>query len=301
MNELLQTTKEITDYKEMEMLMKYCEIISKAPAYAAMGGMPGIFALVMTARELGIGPMAALNGGMYLIPPKIDRDGKPMGHPTIMMAAKTMSMMILRAGHSIEAVTVSATKVTLRGTRCDTGKSLEVTMTSDDARTAHLSHDAFGKPKLFSAWFKNPEDMLWKTCVSKLSRRLFTDVIGNCYEPSEFSESRNEGSDNSDLTATKTQKRLSGKKISSKKLDDSREDVLTLELNESREKFCERLSIPLKIDDNENEIAAFIKRGARRRSISYDEMIDYCKENEANFMASFKDFQEKTAHNKDVS
>ena len=52
MNELLQTTKEITDYKEMEMLMKYCEIISKAPAYAAMGGMPGIGSIMGAAGWL---------------------------------------------------------------------------------------------------------------------------------------------------------------------------------------------------------------------------------------------------------
>src|SRR5690606_7669992 len=111
------------------------------------------------------------------------------GPPQIMMSARTMNMMILKNGHKIEEIENVPGKVTLKGSRSDNGVSMTVSMTADMAKTAGLSHDIYGKPKMWSVWFKNMDDMLWKTCLSKIARRLFADVIGNAYEPAEFAES----------------------------------------------------------------------------------------------------------------
>ena len=301
MNEVTNFESNLPSHNEMEMLIKYCELISKAPAYAAMGGMPGIFALVMTARELGIGPMTALNGGMYLIPPAIDKEGRPKGSPNIMMAAKTMSMMILKSGHKIEPIEVSSEKVSLKGTRSDTGVSFSVTMTMKDAQTAQLSHDMYGKPKLWSPWFKNPEDMLWKTCVAKLGRRMFTDVIGNAYEPAEFeSKQEKQGCENASSPASeKKPKKLTGKKIVNAIGNIDQSETLQLEcaITETKDQFIKRIVASECADENDCTLLDFMANNAKRRSMTKDEMTEYCMKNEENFLTSYRNHKSKIASN----
>lgn len=273
MNELIMKN-DLIDMKEMEMLMKYCEIMSQAPAYQAMGGMPGVFALVMSARELGIGPMAALNGGMYLIPAGIDKDGKPKGSATIMMSARTMSMMIWKAGHKIEEIEANDRTVTLKGTRADNGVSMTVTMTMEKAKQAGLSHDIYGKPKLWSTWFKNSEDMLWKTCVAKLGRRLFTDVIGNCYEPAEFDEKEAK-----EISVKPEKKQLQGKNVEQLKIDE--------EQNQSYEEFI----IAYGLDSDNSDMIAYVKECAIIKNMTFEEMLNYCYRNKEAFLNSFNNYK----------
>lgn len=258
------------DIKEMEMLMKYCEVMAQAPAYAAMGGMPGIFALVMSAKELGIGPMAALNGGMYLIPPSIDKEGKPKGSATIMMAARTMSMMIWKAGHKIEEIEANDQTVTLKGTRADNGVSMTVTMTMQKAKQAGLTHDMYGKPKIWSTWFKNSEDMLWKTCVAKLGRRLFTDVIGNCYEPAEFDEK-----DQKELSVKPEKKQLQGKKVEPAQIEQ--------QSNQTYEEFISSNGL----DGENHDLITYVKDCASKREMKYEDMLIYCYQNREGFLKSY--------------
>jgi hypothetical protein len=273
----------LPEYHEMEMIMKYCEVMAKAPAYASMGGMPGIFALVMTARELGIGPMTALNGGMYLIPPGIDKEGKPKGSATIMMAAKTMSMMIWRAGHKIEEVEVSDHKVTLRGIRADNEATMTVTMDMHKAKQAQLSHDSYGKAKIWSPWFKNPEDMLWKTCVAKLGRRLFTDVIGNAYEPSEFEEKEAK-----DKVEKPDKKSLKGKNVLEVPvISDSVKQVESLPC-ESLEEFVYTYKLDLNAPDRDECMIEFVKEVGAKKKLEYDDMLMYCLENKEGFLKAYE-------------
>jgi hypothetical protein len=284
MNELKLTSKEMPDLHEMEMLMKYCEILAKAPSFSSFGGMPGIFALVMSARELGVGPMAALNGGMYLIPSKIDKDGNPKGTPTIMMAARTMSMMIWKAGHTIEEIEASDRKVTLKGTRRDNGISMTVTMDMNKAKMAGLTHDNYGKPKVWSTWFKNPEDMLWKTCVAKLGRRLFTDVIGSAYEPSEFEEKENEEKEKE----KKQTKSLKGKNVP---------EVLKIEENKIEQieykPNLEEFILINNLDNPESLIYKYVEMNAIKRNIDFDEMVNQCFENSESFLQTFELYKSK--------
>lgn len=284
MNELTTTNFDLPNLDEMNMIMKYCEVVAKAPAYAAMGGMPGVFALIMSARELGLGPMTALNGGLYLIPPGIDKEGRQKGSPTIMMAAKTMSMMIWKAGHKIEEVEVNDMTVTLRGTRADNGVSMTVTMTMEKAKQAQLSHDAYGKPKIWSAWFKNSEDMLYKTCVAKLGRRLFTDVIGNCYEPAEFEEKEAK-----DIAVKPEKKQLKGKNVPVIEVKEEPELIAYDPTQPSLEEFIEKYG--LSADENRKQdpdIMAYVRSCAEKRNKSYDEMVAYCYQNKDGFLNSYR-------------
>ena len=285
MNEITTSNFDLPNLQEMEMLMKYCEIVAKAPAYQAMGGMPGIFALVMTARELGIGPMLALNGGMYLIPPGVDKEGNPKGQPTVMMAAKTMSMMIWKAGHKIEEIECSDTQVILKGTRKDSGVSMTVTMNMAKARTAQLSHDGYGKAKLWSPWFKTPEDMLWKTCVAKLGRRLFTDVIGNAYEPAEFSEKE---------AIEKKPKQLKGKNLSG---IEEKQKPLEIEYEDDKDlnnlqDFIREYKLDIDVEDRNDQMIEYIEKCAVKRGKTYKQMIEQCYLNKEAFLDTYSKLTE---------
>ena len=277
----LLTISNVSEFDQIEFLMKYCEVIAKAPAYAAMGGMPGVFALVMSARELGIGPMSALNGGMFLIPATVDKEGKLKGHPQIMMSARTMNMMILKAGHIIEEIENTQEKITLKGTRADNKVSMSVTYTLEQAKKAGLSHDIYGKPKLWSAWFKNLEDMIWKTCLSKLARRLFADVIGNAYEPSEFEEKENE-----DKKIEK--KHIKGKNIA--KIEKIEEIEEIEECEEQKESFEEFKNLNGLLDNSNTSMIKFIEEAADKRSISFEQMLEKCYINKNSFIKKYEEF-----------
>lgn len=276
-------TSDMTDFREMEMIMKYCEVVAQAPAYAAMGGMPGVFALVMSARELGIGPMAALNGGMHLIPPTVGKDGQQKGAPQIMMAARTMNMMILRAGHLVEELENLPDRITLKGTRKDTGVSMTVTMTLEMAKRAGLSHDTYGKPKMWGAWFKTPDDMLWKTCLSKLARRLFADVIGNAYEPAEFEEK-----ENLELAAKIEKKSLKGKNAPAGELPaPETKTPMQIEHKPTLEEFIEIH----KLRDSSLPIHAYVKSIGAKKKLDFEPMLQYCYDNSDGFLKAYADYE----------
>lgn len=176
------------DKEEINMIMEYCKVLAQAPAYQSFGGLPGVFATVMTARELNIPVMMGLNGGLWPIATK----GAP---PRIVLAAQTMNMMILRAGHDIEQIYLDDEKCTLKGTRKDTGRQMTVTFTFEMATKAGLTHHKYdtqyskkGSPKFESPWFTQRQPMLWKSALSQLARRLYADVIGNCFGEADFNE-----------------------------------------------------------------------------------------------------------------
>ncbi|MBO0728573.1 MAG: hypothetical protein J2P57_04900 [Acidimicrobiaceae bacterium] len=119
-------------------------------------GKPGdIIAVSLMARELGLRPIAALS--------LID---VIEGSPTLNAEGK---VAVVRAqGHTITGDT-SAAEAVVYGRRADTGDEMTVRFTLEEARKARL----IGKDN----WQKEPEDMLWARAVTRLCRRLFSDVI----------------------------------------------------------------------------------------------------------------------------
>lgn len=134
------------------------------------GNPAACLAAIYTGRELGIGPMEALQ--------KIDViDGRPS------LSSELLVAMVRRAGGSITITEEHpGQSITVHG-RHPAGDEMSVTFTIDDARTAGLVDK--------SNWKKYADDMLWARAVSRLCRRLFPDVISavKAYTPDDLGSS----------------------------------------------------------------------------------------------------------------
>lgn len=144
------------------------------------GRAEATMACILYGRELGIGPMQALQSIAVI-------EGKPSAAPELMRA------LILRAGHTLE-VLASPTEATIEGKRCDNGSHAVVTFSLQDAVRAKLVQLKDGKPFARSQsgkalpWETYTEDMLVARATSRIARRLFSDVIsGVSYTPEEMS------------------------------------------------------------------------------------------------------------------
>lgn len=127
--------------------------------------------IMLAAREYGIGPAQALNGGLHIIEGKVE------------LSARMMSALIRRAKHTLQIISSTNLECTIRGRRSDTNEMHTVTYTIEEAQNAGLIKDKGG-------WKKNPIDMLYARAVSRLARQLFSDVIGIGYIEGEISDSR---------------------------------------------------------------------------------------------------------------
>ena len=154
---------------EFQMFQTIARAAQNSGLYAGVGQESKIFMILLAAREIGISPMLALNGGIWNIQGKIE------------ISARLMNSLVRRAGHSIKVIESTDTTCTLLGKRTD-GDSFECTFSMEDAIKAGLAGG--------NVWKKYPSDMLYNRCMSRLARRLFSDVIGTAYVEGEISEAR---------------------------------------------------------------------------------------------------------------
>lgn len=138
--------------------------------YRGIGDKAGIMMIMLSARELGISPMAALNGGLNIINGKVE------------ISARMMSALIRKAGHQISIKESTATECVLMGLRGDTGEVQSASFSIQEAQLAGLVKGGGG-------WVKWPKDMLFARALSRLARQLFSDVIGIGYVEGEISSS----------------------------------------------------------------------------------------------------------------
>ena len=157
---------------EFSMLQVISRNAANCGLYGGVGNEQKIFMVLLAARELGILPMQALNGGIWNIQGKIE------------ISSRLMNAMIRRAGHSIKIVECNSEICILEGTRSDNGDSFKAQFTMQDARNAGLS----GR----STWKSYAEDMLYSRAMSRLARRLFSDVIGTAYVEGEIRDAKSE-------------------------------------------------------------------------------------------------------------
>lgn len=102
-------------------------------------------------------------------------EGQPSLKPEIMLA------LVRRAGHSVQGTTATD-GATVTGKRRDTGDSMTVSYTLEDARRANLLNK--------SVWKSYPASMCWARALSQLCRMLFPDVVlGVGYTPEELGAS----------------------------------------------------------------------------------------------------------------
>jgi len=125
---------------------------------ASLRGRPAaVGAAILAGRELGVGPMTALQH-LHVI------EGRPS------MSAQLMRALVFAHGHSIRVVESTTTRCTMTGRRRDEDEGTTITYTLDDARTAGLDR----RPN----WQKQPRAMLAARATGELCRLIFADVIG---------------------------------------------------------------------------------------------------------------------------
>ncbi len=124
-----------------------------------------ILNIMLTAKDLGISPFKALNGGFYVVNGKIS------------MSTAMMTDRIRKEGHSIKIPEWTSQKCIMIGIRKDNGDSIKFEYTMDDAVLAGLTSSP--------TWKKFPKQMLYNRAMSTLARTLFPDVVGNAYSEDE--------------------------------------------------------------------------------------------------------------------
>lgn len=168
MNELVvskgaPTTHEIAVFETM------ANMAAASKMYKGIGEQAGIMTIMLAAREMGIPPMAALNGGLNIINGKVE------------ISARMMNALIRKAGHQIVVKQSTEDKCILVGKRCDNGDTIETSFSVAEAQKAGLVKPGGG-------WTKWPKDMCFARALSRLSRQLFSDVIGIGYVEGEISQ-----------------------------------------------------------------------------------------------------------------
>ncbi len=166
-NALITISKAIPSEHEMMVYHTMAEQAVTSKMYKGIGEKAGVLMIMLSARELGIPPMQALNGGLNIIQGKVE------------ISARMMNALIRKAGHQISIQEISETSCTVVGKRGDTGESQPATFTVAEAQKAGLVKPGGG-------WQKFPKDMCYARALSRLARQLFSDVIGIGYVEGEI-------------------------------------------------------------------------------------------------------------------
>lgn len=157
----ITTTK--TNIEPMNNLREMAKIAANSKKYGEYDEHT-ILNIMYSARDLGISPFKALNGGFYIVKGKI------------CMSTALMADRIRAAGHSIKIPEWDSEKCVVIGIRADNGDSVRFEYSHKDAQLAGLTSET---------WRKYPKNMLYNRAMSTLARVLFPDVIGNCYSEDE--------------------------------------------------------------------------------------------------------------------
>lgn len=158
------TIKHEEQQQKVELFRKMAETAIRSKCYGAMT-VEEATNLMLSAADLGVSPMKALNGGFHIIKGKI------------CMAGHLISDRIRSGGHSVKVVEQSREKCVIIGVRKDNGDSCKVEFDMEDAKLAGLLDSP--------TWKKYPKDMLYNRAISRLGRVLFSDVVGSCYSEDE--------------------------------------------------------------------------------------------------------------------
>lgn len=129
------------------------------------GNPAAVTAAVLYGREVGLGPMAALQSINVV-------HGKPS------ISAEMMRALVLQAGHELEFTDSTATRCVVRGRRGGSTAWTEATFTFDEAKAAGLT----GSNQNYRT---RPAEMLVARATTRLCRRLFADVIHGLWSAEE--------------------------------------------------------------------------------------------------------------------
>jgi len=167
---MLELRNQTPSEGEFQRLLIVSKNAAASGLYGGIGNEQKIFMILLAARELGIPPMTALNGGLWNIQGKIE------------ISARMINAMLRKAGISISIKRMDAKGCILEGKRQDNGDSCIVQFLEEDAARAGV----LGR----KPWKENPEDMYFARAISKLGRRLAPDILGTAYVEGEIKDSK---------------------------------------------------------------------------------------------------------------
>lgn len=171
--------------QEMVVYQTWAKTAFESQMYKHIGKEQGIMMIILSAREYGIPPAMALNGGLKIINGQVE------------ISSRMLESLIRRAGHDIDPIEHTDEICILEGRRCDTGKTQRAKFTIEQARQAGLVKEGGG-------WKKWAEDMVYARALSRLARRLFADVVGVGYVHGEISNANAETTFNDEDESTIT-------------------------------------------------------------------------------------------------
>lgn len=163
------TTPGMPSEHEMMVYQVMSKSAVESKMYKGIGDQAGVMMIMLSARELGIPPCQALNGGLNIINGKVE------------ISARMMSALIRKAGHHIKVKECTELQCILEGKRSDTGESQTSSFSVAEAQKA-------GLVKAGGGWVKFPKDMCFARALSRLARQLFSDVVGIGYIEGEISQ-----------------------------------------------------------------------------------------------------------------
>lgn len=149
---------------QLSHMKTLARIAFESKQYANMSEV-SLLNLMLTAQDLGVSPLKAINSGFYIV------NGK------VCMSTSLMADKIRRAGHSIKIIEMTKEKCVIIAKRKDNEDSIKLDYTWEEATTAGLINSP--------TWKKFPKIMLYNRCMSQVARILFSDVIGNVYSEEE--------------------------------------------------------------------------------------------------------------------
>jgi hypothetical protein len=126
--------------QELMVYQTWAKTAVDSNMYRGIGKESGIMMIMLTAREFGIGPAQAINGGINIIEGRVE------------LSARMMNALIRKSKHSIKILKSTETECVLLGTRKDNNDSLECSFTIEEAKNAGLIKEK-------GAWKKTPKDI----------------------------------------------------------------------------------------------------------------------------------------------
>lgn len=153
---------------EWEATMTMARTIAGTPFVpVAYRGQPeAVVAAILYGREIGLGPMQALQK-IHMI------DGKPSLSADLMLAQMRRGGLVILSSES------TGEHAVIHARRNDTGEEATVEWTLAEARTIPAKER--GQNIMLAdkgTWRAYPADMLWARCVGRLARRLGSDLLG---------------------------------------------------------------------------------------------------------------------------
>lgn len=251
---------------ELMQLSQVCSTLAETPFYRKLGG-GGVLAIWLTATELGIPPMMALNGGLWTF------DGK------VTMSTQCMNYMIVNKGHRADVVNLNDEGCTIKFIRSDRPEGdneFIYTYTLRDAQKSGL----LGKDN----WKKNPRDMCFNRCLSGGARKFMPDVLMQAYTYEEMCDS-----DETFEVAYKTKDQDWDQVEEQKKPEEQQKEQPKQISQEQVLEFRKKWGL----DDSEGPEIAYIKDIALATNKTQDDIIEIAIKNEERFENGFNKWLEE--------